>query len=496
MVAVYLALLICPFLAIILTFPYVVYEYREKENINVTRCAEVYLMIAFTFAAYFMTMLPFPSFSDVARMSSSYVQIIPFYCIYDFWMNSGLVISDWKTVLPAIGSGPMLGIVFNIIMLLPSGFFYGRLLRPRKRNIIIIGFVISLVFELTQLSGLFFIYPRPYRIFDIDDLMQNTFGFLLGAEIAKHCDWLLKREFNFTVRQGGEVSFRRRFVADVVDQSILYVIVVITVYMARRNIHFFRHHPLKAFPVYFSFILFLNVILGVVTYISNGKTIGMRLRALQLRDLNGHPLRLWQCIVRDFAKALYINQPLLILWFVILSRDRHILVSIFFTGISALLVFFYVWMNLSLVLHIISHGEKLIYEKISSTHLGLEYERAIRNRQKLLYRSHLRPDKIDDGSAKIYELLLQNGIDERVCLKAKYMAEGALVQWMEEGLEGHLYTVQIDKRLSRKTLLICVPGKYTPYDKDVEGMVEIMEGTKLSIDTYYTGGLNVFAIEL
>ena len=61
MVAVYLALLICPFLAIILTFPYVVYEYREKENINVTRCAEVYLMIAFTFAAYFMTMLPFPS---------------------------------------------------------------------------------------------------------------------------------------------------------------------------------------------------------------------------------------------------------------------------------------------------------------------------------------------------------------------------------------------------------------------------------------------------
>ena len=38
----------------------------------------------------------------------------------------------------------------------------------------------SLFFELTQLSGLYFIYPRGYRLFDIDDLLLNTFGGFLG----------------------------------------------------------------------------------------------------------------------------------------------------------------------------------------------------------------------------------------------------------------------------------------------------------------------------
>ena len=35
-------------------------------------------------------------------------------------------------------------------------------------------------FELTQLTGLYFIYPKPYRLFDIDDLLLNTTGGVLG----------------------------------------------------------------------------------------------------------------------------------------------------------------------------------------------------------------------------------------------------------------------------------------------------------------------------
>lgn len=39
---------------------------------------------------------------------------------------------------------------------------------------------LSLVFELTQLSGLFGLYPRPYRLADVDDLMTNTLGGMVG----------------------------------------------------------------------------------------------------------------------------------------------------------------------------------------------------------------------------------------------------------------------------------------------------------------------------
>ena len=34
--------------------------------------------------------------------------------------------------------------------------------------------------ELTQLSGLYGIYPRPYRLFDTSDLINNSLGTLVG----------------------------------------------------------------------------------------------------------------------------------------------------------------------------------------------------------------------------------------------------------------------------------------------------------------------------
>lgn len=40
------------------------------------------------------------------------------------------------------------------------------------------------VFELTQVTGLYFIYPRGYRLFDVDDLIANTLGGLAGYFVA------------------------------------------------------------------------------------------------------------------------------------------------------------------------------------------------------------------------------------------------------------------------------------------------------------------------
>lgn len=41
-------------------------------------------------------------------------------------------------------------------------------------------FCLSLFFELTQLTGLYFIYPRSYRLFDVNDLLHNTLGGVFG----------------------------------------------------------------------------------------------------------------------------------------------------------------------------------------------------------------------------------------------------------------------------------------------------------------------------
>lgn len=495
MMAVYLALLICPFIAIMFTVPYVIWQYKKIKFINVIRCANIYLMIFFTLCAYFMTMLPFPEIEEVRRMKGPFVQLIPFYCIYDFFKNSGFVISDWKTVLPAFSGGIMLGIFFNVIMLIPSGFFLRRLYKFRKREMILVGFLISLIFEFTQLTGLFGIYPNPYRIFDVDDLIQNTFGFFLGGELT-HVWRFLKQPSHIVVRQGGEVSFRRRFSADIIDQSILTAILVVFVILSKRNIKFFALHPIKSFPLYFELIMILNFLLSVIVYLTNGLTLGMYLTGLRLRDTRGYRLSMWQCALRGLVYALYINIPLLIGFFIKLSMDRHIVVSILCMIVSAELVFSYVYFNLTLVLHIVTHGEKLLYEKVSRTHLGLESEKTIWSRQKVLYRGKLKEFDIEVGAREIYDILRDNKVHSEDCEIIESMAKKALNTWMNGGLNGHIFTVQIEKRLSRETLLICVHGPYVSLENEDNSFFKVLTGEILPFETYYTGGINVFAVEI
>ena len=63
-------------------------------------------------------------------------------------------------------------------------------------------FLLSLFFELTQLTGLNFIYPRQYRLFDVDDLMINMLGGILGYFIMNKLKVLLpsREEINDSVK--------------------------------------------------------------------------------------------------------------------------------------------------------------------------------------------------------------------------------------------------------------------------------------------------------
>jgi len=496
MVAVYIALLVCPFISIGITVPIVYYSYIKTKVINVIRCINIYLLLFFTLCAYFLTLLPFPTLEQVAGMTSSYIQLIPFYCIYDFVVNSGLVISDWKTVLPALGGGIMIGIVCNIIMLMPSGFFFKRVFNKANFSMVFLtGLLISMFFELTQLTGVFFIYSRPYRIFDVDDLIQNTFGFVIGAQLS-YVWRFFKEPTHLYVRQGGEVSFRRRFSAGCIDQGIIGSIIALTVLFTKLNVEFFATHPFKSFPIYFAFMIILNVVLAIIMYITDGVTLGMYVFGLRLKDVRGRKVALWQCIVRNVLLGIFQSLPFLIGWFITLSVNRNIILSILFTMLSAELVISYVLFLLTLSLHIVTHGEKLIYEVASKTHLGLESETAIKNRQKVLYRGNLTRDKIGLATKTIYEILLDDDINNKDCIKMSNMAAAALITWLENGLEGHVFTVQIDERWVSKTLLICIHGKYIKVDNIENIVLETVNGKILSYDTYYTGGINVFAIEI
>ena len=91
-------------------------------------------------------------------------------------------------------------------------------------------FLLSLFFELTQLTGLYFIYPRPYRLFDVDNLMINTLGEILGYFIMNKLKVLLpsREEINDSVK----VSVLRKITSILIDvfinnKIINYIILII-----------------------------------------------------------------------------------------------------------------------------------------------------------------------------------------------------------------------------------------------------------------------------
>ena len=91
-------------------------------------------------------------------------------------------------------------------------------------------FLLSLFFELTQLTGLNFIYSRPYRLFDVDNLMINTLGEILGYFIMNKLKVLLpsREEINDSVKVSVLIKITSILIDVFINNKIInYIILII-----------------------------------------------------------------------------------------------------------------------------------------------------------------------------------------------------------------------------------------------------------------------------
>ena len=79
--------------------------------------------------------------------------------------------------------GP-LSAIMNLVLCSVIGALLARH-RLRSGWAVLGGFGLSLTVELTQLTGLWGLYPCPYRQFDVDDLILNTTGVALGFALVR-----------------------------------------------------------------------------------------------------------------------------------------------------------------------------------------------------------------------------------------------------------------------------------------------------------------------
>ena len=169
-----------PFVALFFTFFYVLYEYHKYGSIHGFRTVIVYSFILYLLSAYFLVILPLPSVEYVSSITKPAYNFIPFHFISEIFYKTGLEISDFSTYFPTLKNAVVYEAIFNVFLTVPFGVYLHYYFKCGFFKTVFYTFCLTLFFELTQLSGLYFIYPRSYRVFDVDDLLLNTFGGVVG----------------------------------------------------------------------------------------------------------------------------------------------------------------------------------------------------------------------------------------------------------------------------------------------------------------------------
>lgn len=361
------AFLIFPFIAFLFTLPYLIYEYRKYGSIPLLRSIIVYSFILYLLNAYFLVILPLPSIESVSKLTTPYTQLIPF----DFIRQISSLSLDWTQVSSYISliHNPSFYIAaFNILLTLPLGIYLRYYFECKWYKALILGFGISLFFEITQLTGLYGIYPRPYRLFDVDDLILNTTGTMLGFAITPMISFILptRKELDAkSFKKGKKVTFFRRVVAFFIDLfflTIMFVAISILTYNSSIN-------------TFAAIITLLLYYLGI-PLLTNGKTPGKVILKIQvvakrktkyniikveLRYLLSYILFYYQFVLINVLKKLPIENDI---------------GKIIITGCIIILTIYF-WINIfSIVINIVKKNKVFLYEKLSNTeHIStIEYE--------------------------------------------------------------------------------------------------------------------------
>lgn len=222
-----LALIIFPLLTSFLISPYVFYQYRKRGSVNFFRTIVIFAFIYYLINAYFLVILPLPDRSTVTNNYRDMMQLEPFMFVKDFINHSVFRFGDRSTYKAALLQPVFTQAVFNVMLTFPFGVFLRYYFKASFMQTVLASFCLSLFFEISQLSGLFFIYPGPYRLFDVDDLFLNTLGGSIGYVFAPLMQLFFPSRDSIdrrTFREAQRVSLFKRIFIYVLDMIVINII--------------------------------------------------------------------------------------------------------------------------------------------------------------------------------------------------------------------------------------------------------------------------------
>lgn len=329
-----LGFLAFPLVALLLAVPYALYQYRRFGAISIWKTFVVFTFILYCLCAVSLIVFPLPADHSAVVESARTPQLHPFHVIDQIRETTDFSLSDRSTWGPALRSPVVYEAIFNVMLTVPLGAYLCYLFRCRWWMALLIGMATTLLFETSQLTGLFGLYAHPYRLFDVDDLILNTAGTMLGFWLMIPLAWALPSmdEVNEQARERGSsrVSLTRRALAAVVDLTVLVVFFVLawivlsptdaqiakalTVDPSRagaKTLAFRFIGGLFADPMS-ALLLALGigaVLFAVIPMASKGRTIGKALVGIRIVKADGGDAPAWGYWVRYLASAFFLLIP-------------------------------------------------------------------------------------------------------------------------------------------------------------------------------------------
>ena len=210
------------FLTILL--PVVVWQYRRYGRLSGLRLLGSAAVAVYGVALVAYTLLPLPS-GDLAQWCAQHgfsgPQLNPFQFVEDIRRDTAGMSTAARLRSPAV-----LQTVFNVVLFIPWGVLVRRFFGWRLPLTVLSAFAASLFIETTQGTGIYGLIPCSYRLADVDDLLTNTLGGLIGALIAPVVLRWMPRATDLAAQRGvpRPVTVWRRWLGMVLDALLVSVV--------------------------------------------------------------------------------------------------------------------------------------------------------------------------------------------------------------------------------------------------------------------------------
>ncbi len=255
------ALLLWPLASLVLTLPILAILYRRDGRLRFFSAVGAYLSVLYFLGLVCFTLYPLPTGDSGPGITYG---IAPRTDILGF---IGDLRRNTKYAVFQLGA--------NVVLFIPFGFILCRGLGTGVVTSTLFGAATSTLIETAQLTGLFGVYQYAYRTFDVDDILTNTTGALIGCLVALALGHFLPRrtdpaDLAVTAKPG----FVRRAVALCLDA---FFVAGCTGIVWAGGQWLVRRGYLQALPAHTGYYVlgaFVVLLEFLVPLLGNGQTLG------------------------------------------------------------------------------------------------------------------------------------------------------------------------------------------------------------------------------